>query len=95
MIPDRGPKRDSYIRELRKACTCKPMHLLVDCVEELFILSDNATSLDDRAKVIKQLRETVATMGTAAKVQEANDIAELKRLAEARQSQANDLNKLH
>lgn len=95
MIPDKGPARDRYLKDLRKACTCKPMHLLVDCVEELFILSDKATSLDDRAKIIKQLRETVATMGSASKVQEALDIAELKRLAESRQSQANDLDRLH
>jgi hypothetical protein len=95
VIPERGPKRESYLRELRKACTCKPMHLLVDCVAELFDLSDNATSLDDRAKVLKQLRETVATMGSAAKIQEALDIAEMKEHVMARQKQANDLEKLH
>jgi hypothetical protein len=95
VIPAKGPSRDRYVAKLRKICTCQPMHLLVDVIEELFALSDNAVSIDDRAKVLKQFRETVATMGSAAKIQEALDIAEMKAHVMARQKQANDLDKLH
>lgn len=95
MIPERGQKRVQYLAKLRKERLNNVGRLLVDVLEELFWTHDNATTTDDRVKVEKAIGEVAGRMAMADKAEESAAIVELKELAKARQTQANELDKLH
>lgn len=95
MIPERGRKRDAYIRKLKSERLNALGETLIDVLEDLFATHDNATSIDDKVKVDKLIGETVSRIAGADKAAEAEAIVRMKELAEARQGQADLTANLH